>query len=225
MQSARGPQSAVAGLVAVAAALALTACSAGDAGSGKPGPSTVAALKVCEQAFGAEGVTTARATLGTSGLEAEGTSWDTVRQSMLKEARAYVPGEEDMTRGRHEPCRMSTSGESVKRVEARVQWSLITMDHVTVDDTKRAWRKAADDVYVQWVSRLPALAAVLPCRVPGTATGQDRALPLEVRVETAGLGADRETLTGTLLASLVRETHERLGCENPLTVPASLLPR
>ncbi|MFI1718419.1 hypothetical protein ACIGW4_29780 [Streptomyces sp. NPDC053513] len=212
------------GLVA-AMTLALTACSEGNT-SGGADAETSAALKVCEEVFGADGVSAARAVLGDSDFRAESQPLDRIRESMLKEVRAYTPGSEDYSRNNHEPCNMSTSdGGTVKRVYAHIAWSHISMDHVSVDDTKREWTKAADDVYVQRVGQLGALAAVLPCRVPGAKKGQERDLPLEISVRSHALGPDRDTLAGRLLASLVRDTRKRLGCENPVAVPTSLLPK
>ncbi|MFF1506264.1 hypothetical protein [Streptomyces sp. NPDC058326] len=206
-------------------ALALTACS-GEGESGGTDPETATALKVCEEVFGAEGVSAARAVLGDSDFRAESRPLEDVRESMLKEARAYVPGSEDLSRSKYEPCRMSTAdGENVKRVDARVQWSVFTMDSVTVDDKERKWTKVAEDVYVQWERQpMTALVAVIPCRVPGAASGQERELPLQVSARSQGIG-DGEALAGSLLTPLVRDTQKRLGCENAVAVPTSLLPK
>ncbi|MFB7354715.1 hypothetical protein [Streptomyces gardneri] len=220
---------ALAGVVALAAALtALTGCSGGGDGEAEaPGPETVKALKVCEEVLGAGGVSAARAILGDSDFRAESLPWAKVGEAMLKEARSYVPGSEDLSRSTYEPCRMSTAeGESIRRVDARVQWSVFTMDSVTVADKQRKWTKAAEDVYVQWERQpMDALVAVVPCRVPGAAAGQERELPLQVSVRSQGIGTDRETLSGKLLTPFVRDTQKRLGCQDPVTIPESLLPQ
>ncbi|MFE7582664.1 hypothetical protein ACFU5Y_14060 [Streptomyces gardneri] len=220
---------ALAGVVALAAALtALTGCSGGGDGEAEgPGPETVKALKVCEEVLGAGGVSAARATLGDSDFRAESLPLAKVGEAMLKEARSYVPGSEDLSRSTYEPCRMSTAeGETVRRVDARVQWSVFTMDSVTVDDKQRKWTKAAEDVYVQRERQpMDALVAVVPCRVPGAAAGQERELPLQVSVRSQGIGTDGETLSGKLLTPFVRDTQKRLGCVDPVTIPESLLPQ
>ncbi|MFF0429631.1 hypothetical protein ACFYUJ_35305 [Streptomyces sp. NPDC004520] len=206
-------------------ALALAGCSGGGE-SGEAGAETSAALKVCEEVFGADGVSAARAALGDSDFRAESYSPDRIRESMLKEARAYVPGSEDLSRSKHEPCSMSTAdGEDYRRVDARVQWSLLTVGSVAEDVKSGTWHRIGEDLYVQWLKRVDGLAAVLPCQVSGAAAGQERALPLEIAVLGEGLGPDRERLSGNLLASLVRDTQKRLGCKNPVAVPASLLPK
>ncbi|GGV92435.1 hypothetical protein [Streptomyces narbonensis] len=215
----------VAGVAALAAVTALAGCSGGGEAGG-PAPETAKALAVCEEVLGASGVSAARAALGDADFRAESAPPAQVREAMLKEARSYAPGSEDLTRSTYEPCRMSTAeGGNVRRVDARVQWSVQTMDSVTVDDKERKWAKAAADVYVRWEREpMDALVAVVPCRVPGAAAGQERELPLQVSVRSQGIGTDGETLAGSLLTPFVRDTQKRLGCQDPVTVPESLLP-
>ncbi|MFF8840649.1 hypothetical protein [Streptomyces sp. NPDC015130] len=217
----------MAGAVALAALAGLTGCSGGggDEAAGPP-PETVKALEVCEEVLGAGGVSAARAILGDSDFRAESLPPAEVREAMLKEATSYVAGSEDLTRSTYEPCRMSTAeGGNIQRVDARVQWSVQTMDSVSVDDEERKWTKAADDVYVRWEQEpMDALVAVVPCRVPGAVAAQERELPLQVSVRSQGLGTDKEALSGSLLTPFVRETQKRLGCLEPVTVPESLLP-
>ncbi|MET9377249.1 hypothetical protein ABZX98_24435 [Streptomyces sp. NPDC002992] len=215
----------VATAVVATMGLALTACSGGGESSGVT-DETNAALKVCEQVFGAKGVTDARAVLGNSGFRAESGPLDEIKESMLKEARAYVPGSEDLSRNRHDVCRLSAEGEgdTVGSVDGRVKWSVLTMDSVTSGPTAGDWRRAAANVYVQREKRRGGLATVLPCRIPGAAEGQERELPLEISVLGEGLGGDKEAVLGTLLASLAQDTQKRLGCVQPVSVPATLVP-
>ncbi|MFF6777846.1 hypothetical protein ACFY8W_30450 [Streptomyces sp. NPDC012637] len=201
----------------LASALVLTACSGGE-----PDTETDAGLKVCEELLGAEGVSRTRALIGDDGFAVEDLSLEAIRESMLRQARTYKPESEDLFRSSYEPCelRANSGGGGIKRVDAGVKWSVLSMETVLKGLERGDWTESAQDLYVQKVPRLKGLAAILPCKISGTAPGQERAMPLEVAVSTSDeTGTEGDALAKTLLSSLARNTQKILGCANPVSVP------
>ncbi|MFD3945788.1 hypothetical protein [Streptomyces sp. NPDC058579] len=204
-------------------ALSVGACSGGGSDGSGWDETAQAALTRCERLFGVDNVEAVRAHLG-SEARFDSNDPDRIKADLLKTAEEWTPGGDDLRRVTYQACLMKPSGDEYQPpVIGTVKWSLVTMDWVSTGEEAAEWRKVADDVYVQSMSLRPGLTAVLPCTLPGTAKGQGEQLPLEVSVHDEGLGkASGELLTGRLLASLARNTHELLGCEDVLSVPDTL---
>ncbi|MFF6869432.1 hypothetical protein [Streptomyces sp. NPDC012450] len=221
-------------VLGVVMALTATGCSGGGAPDGAE-KRTAAALKVCEEVFGAGGVAEAREVLDSSrlgaeppvpgGFRAEGRDLDGIRTAMTGEARAYVPRSPADRRGHpsYRPCGMAAGDyenhDVVCRIGGEVTWLSLTADELadSADYGNRS-NKVAEDLYARQDG---GTVAVLPCRVPGAPAAQERGMPLEVRVRAEMVGPEADLVIGRLLASLVRDTRERLGCLNPVEVPAT----
>lgn len=211
---------------ALAAAVVLSAAACSDDGSREgTGSQSPAALKTCQDVFGAENVDAVAASLGGGELKAEATSLDQVTDALTSEARTYKPGSEDLSRTSYEPCRLGAAGEGGQvGVTGQVKWSVLTMDSVEAGKPAGKWRRAGDQIYVQSLARTSGVAVVLPCRIPGAVPEQKRELPLEISVLDQGLGNDKDAVLGRLLPAMATDTRDRLGCEDPLSVPPVLSP-
>ncbi|MFF8278230.1 hypothetical protein ACF05T_19315 [Streptomyces lateritius] len=203
--------------------LSVSACSDG----GEDGAAEAsAALKACQEVFGAENVEAVRPALGGGELRAETVPLDQMKEALLKKARNWTPSSENFSRAWYQPCRLLEASENRVQswVAGEVKWSVLTMDTVTTGKSASEWRKAGDDVYVQHLSRSNGIAVVLSCRIQGAVPEQERQLPLEIRVYDQALQGDRVEVLGRLASALATDTRERLGCEDPLSIPTVLKP-
>ncbi|MFJ8669012.1 hypothetical protein [Streptomyces sp. NPDC093600] len=182
-------------------------------------------MKTCQELFGEENVDAVRNGLGGGELQAQSKSLDQMKNLMVDKARGWKAEGDDLSRAWYDMCRLEATDKNGQAwVTGQVKWSVLAMDSVTTKDSAQEWRKASDDVYVQSLKRTSGVAAVLPCRIEGADPAQRSGLPLEISVLDQGLGRDREALLGKLLASLVQDAQKRLGCVQPVPVPADLRP-
>ncbi|MEV7275867.1 hypothetical protein [Streptomyces sp. NPDC093111] len=220
MRKMTGPPWGRSGILAICALVLVTACTGEDANAGRE---TSPELKVCRQAFGDVNVDAVESILTEGGAQAESGAPARLKDRMTEQARAWTAESDDLRRDSSELCTLGVTGaDSRGWMTGRVMWSTLTMDSVTVGSSAKGWRKAVDGVYAQPLKQQSGLAVVAPCRLAGTATGQERQLPLEVSVAEEGLGSRNPDLTGRVASALLRYTRTLLGCQNPLTVPDSL---
>ncbi|MET9435232.1 hypothetical protein [Streptomyces sp. NPDC006551] len=182
-------------------------------------------MKTCQELFGKENIDAVQKGLGGGEIEAESKPLDRMKDLMVEKARGWKAEGDDLTRAWYDMCRLEAADNNGQSwVTGQVKWSVLAMDSVAAKDSAQEWRKASDDVYVQSLKRASGVAAVLPCRIEGADPAQRSGLPLEISVLDQGLGGDREALLGKLLGSLVQDTQKRLGCVQPVSVPADLRP-
>ncbi|MEV0453269.1 hypothetical protein [Streptomyces sp. NPDC050600] len=210
------------GILAICALVLATACTGEDTHAGRePSPE----LKVCRQAFGDDNVATVESLLTAGGVQAESGAPGRLKDRLTEQARAWTAESDDLRRDSSELCTLGVTGaDSPGWMTGRVMWSTLTMDAVTARSPAKGWRKAGDGVYVQPLKQQSGLAVVTPCRLAGTASGQERQLPLEVSVAEQGLESRHPDLTGRVASTLLRYTRTLLGCQNPVVVPDSLTP-
>lgn len=206
------------GVFVVVGATAASGCSSGD---DSDDPKRAAAWKVCEAALGAENAEAAEKSLGDTTVRVDAPdSFGAVTDVLLGEAKKWAPGE--LLHDAHEACRMDTSDDA-GRLTAQVKWSAVGLESVRAGEGGAGWRKAAENVYVEWRDGAPKQVSLLvPCAVPGAPPGQKDGLPLEVGILRSGERADDAELQGRLAAALARTVREGLKCADPLTVPATL---
>ncbi|MER7624848.1 hypothetical protein [Streptomyces sp. NPDC126503] len=199
--------------------LAATACS--SAAQPPPAPEP-AALRACQDAFGAESVDVLRAALG-DGFRPHGPAGADVKGRLVAEAREWRAGADDLRRQVQHPCEIEGGG-SGRVITATVGWSMYDIDHVSAGKGRFRWRTVADGVYVASRPDIWGTPLVMPCTVPGTAPGQGRELPLEIAVLHKATGEAAKVPEERLLAALARGTRELLGCREQVDVPGDLLP-
>ncbi|MEU8761240.1 hypothetical protein [Streptomyces sp. NPDC048659] len=200
----------------------LSACSGGGAEAGGGGEDG-AELALCREVFGEANVAAVRTLLTADGAPAESGSPDRIRTRMSQQARAWSAETDKLRRDGHDLCFLGAPGVGSRGwLAGRVTWSTLTMDSVTTGPSAKDWRRAGDGVYVQRLKRQNGLAVLSPCRLTGTAKGQERLLPLEVSVTEEGLSATDPGLTGRSVSGLLAYTRELLDCQNTVAVPDEL---
>ncbi|WP_309052560.1 hypothetical protein [Streptomyces sp.] len=208
------PVAGVAGLL-----LAATACS--GAGEQAPAPDP-AALRACQEVFGAESVGALRDAFG-EGFRPHGRAPGEVEGRLVAQAREWRAGADDLRRQVQHPCEIEGGGDG-RVITATVGWSMYDIDHVSSGKGRFRWRTVADGVYVASRPDVWGTPLVMPCTVPGTAPGQGAELPLEVAVLHKASGEAAEVPEERLLAALARSARELLGCREQVKVPDDLLP-
>ncbi|MEU6979463.1 hypothetical protein [Streptomyces sp. NPDC046371] len=208
------------GVFATCALVLVTACTGEGAQAGRESSSD---LNVCRQVFGDGNVDAVESILAEDDVQVVSGAPGRLKDRLTEQARAWTAGSDDLRRDSSRLCTLGGTGvDSRGWMTGRVMWSTLTMDSVTVGSSAKGWRKAGDGVYVQPLKQEAGLAVVAPCRLAGTAPGQERQLPLEVSVTEQGLGSRDPDLTGRVASALLRYTRTLLGCQNPLEVPDSL---
>ncbi|MFB7589521.1 hypothetical protein [Streptomyces sp. NPDC056169] len=212
--------------VVLAVVLSAAACGGGDS----PAPNATdavspTALKTCQEVFGTANVDAVQADLG-DGFRPFDRSLPEMKERLVTEARGWTAGKDDLQRTTFHPCEMEGEKDgATARVTGTVGWSMYDIDFVKSGDGRLRWRAVADGVYVASRPDTWGTPLVMPCTVPGTATGQGRELPLQVAVnDEARKAGDPAVSTEQLLKSLAESTRELLGCEEKVTVPDDLLP-
>ncbi|MCX2184870.1 hypothetical protein KV205_30725 [Streptomyces sp. SKN60] len=197
------------------------ACSGGSgADQGAANAAVQAALKTCAAFFGEDNVATVRSGLGE--IDVASRSVDSTKDELLKDARAWRAESDDLKRTSYRPCQLRDVRQSEGNLAGTVKWSQFTMEFVSKGADASEWHKASDGVYVKEQSLVDGRAVVMVCTVPGTAPGQGKQLPLEVRLRAEGLDDDGGGLSGRLLASLARNTRSLVGCQETLAIPDTL---
>ncbi|MFB9437500.1 hypothetical protein [Streptomyces showdoensis] len=208
------------GVLVTAAFVLVAACSGGGADAGGE---VRAELEVCRDAFGDENVASVESILADGGLQVESGSPDRLRLRLSEQARDWTAAGDDLRRDSSELCTLGVTGaDSRGWMTGRVMWSTLTMDSVAVGNSAKSWHEDGDGVYVQRLRQQSGLAVVSPCRLAGTANGQERRLPLEISVTEQGLGGGDPGLTGRVASRLLTYVRELLGCQNTMEVPGTL---
>ncbi|MFJ6103990.1 hypothetical protein ACIQHY_23650 [Streptomyces sp. NPDC092359] len=213
--------------VVLGVVFATAACGGGDAPKPRGGASeavSAAALKTCQEVFGAADVDALRSELG-SGFRPFGRSLTEMRDRLVAEARGWTAGQDDLRRTTYHPCELEGGGDGgAARITATVAWSTYDIDFVRSGEGRLRWRETGEGAYTASRSDGWGIPLVMPCTVPGSSAGQGRELPLQVAVKDEGRTGDPAVPTERLLKSLAEKTRGLLGCTEKLTVPADLLP-
>ncbi|MFH8670591.1 MULTISPECIES: hypothetical protein [unclassified Streptomyces] len=203
----------------VLCALVLVGCSGDSEAEKKTSSST--SLQVCGQFLGVENVRRAVDSVG--GGESSATARQAPgRLAVVLNREAEQWSVDDLLHNSYSACRIDipAEGGGASVIEARVAWSVLTVDSMGEPKYAKRWRQLNEEVFVELETGQPSMRLLVACGVPGATSEQEAGLPLQMTVSDPGLAVEqRQALLSTFARTLVGE----LACAGDPVVPEQLI--